>query len=399
MIRWPAHFEPERSPVFVHNELVMEVPPEAVWEWLIRAEFWPSWYSNSRNVVIEDGPRPDLGAGSRFQWWTFGIPLRFERRGVRAARAAGLAGRRAGRGRISRLAHRAPQRRLLGPHRGDPARHARPARQLPDARSHAQASPALARSPRTPGPPGPPARDRRPEVTVSRRREVLGNSPLTRAIHECVAHPAEPLTPPLSPRPRGEGDHFPAPPRLPRWAEAKPSPSPRRGEGARRADEGVPRACNPTVKRSNPARKMLSPCVSRSRGIEPWNTPNTRKKTDVVEPGILVVFRVFGVFRGRKTSRTIHAAARPRPWRRSSLCAALRCRGNQRVGRVASESSGRYPTWMTEKTSNRRRTDAATIAAPRRRPRRPGICVGIDLAGVEYRETGVAILRGGGSTC
>ena len=69
--------------------------------------------------------------------------------------------------------------------------------------------------------------------------------------------------------------------------------------------------------------------------------------------------------------------------------------GNQRVGRVASESSGRYPTWMTEKTSNRRRTDAATIAAPRRRPRRPGICVGIDLAGVEYRETGVAILRGG----
>jgi predicted nuclease with RNAse H fold len=29
------------------------------------------------------------------------------------------------------------------------------------------------------------------------------------------------------------------------------------------------------------------------------------------------------------------------------------------------------------------------------RPRRPGICVGIDLAGVPYRETGVAILRGG----
>ena len=31
----------------------------------------------------------------------------------------------------------------------------------------------------------------------------------------------------------------------------------------------------------------------------------------------------------------------------------------------------------------------------RRRPRRPGVCVGIDLAGVEHRETGVAILRGG----
>ncbi len=30
-----------------------------------------------------------------------------------------------------------------------------------------------------------------------------------------------------------------------------------------------------------------------------------------------------------------------------------------------------------------------------RRPRRPGVCVGIDLAGVPHRETGVAILRNG----
>jgi predicted nuclease with RNAse H fold len=32
---------------------------------------------------------------------------------------------------------------------------------------------------------------------------------------------------------------------------------------------------------------------------------------------------------------------------------------------------------------------------PKRRPRSPGICVGIDLAGVEHRETGVAVLRRG----
>jgi uncharacterized protein len=35
------------------------------------------------------------------------------------------------------------------------------------------------------------------------------------------------------------------------------------------------------------------------------------------------------------------------------------------------------------------------MGRPRRRPRRPGICVGIDLAGVAHRETGVAVLRGG----
>ena len=33
--------------------------------------------------------------------------------------------------------------------------------------------------------------------------------------------------------------------------------------------------------------------------------------------------------------------------------------------------------------------------AARRRPRRPGVCVGIDLAGVPHRETGVAVLRSG----
>ena len=32
---------------------------------------------------------------------------------------------------------------------------------------------------------------------------------------------------------------------------------------------------------------------------------------------------------------------------------------------------------------------------PRRRPRTPGVCVGIDLAGVPHRETGVAVLRSG----
>jgi predicted nuclease with RNAse H fold len=35
------------------------------------------------------------------------------------------------------------------------------------------------------------------------------------------------------------------------------------------------------------------------------------------------------------------------------------------------------------------------VGRPRRRPRAPGVCVGIDLAGVAHRETGVAILRGG----
>ena len=32
---------------------------------------------------------------------------------------------------------------------------------------------------------------------------------------------------------------------------------------------------------------------------------------------------------------------------------------------------------------------------PRRRAHAPGVCIGIDLAGVPHRETGVAVLRSG----
>ena len=52
----------------------MQVPPEVVWAWLVRAKLWPTWYSNSKRVIIEGGG-PDLRPGSRFQWTTFGVRL------------------------------------------------------------------------------------------------------------------------------------------------------------------------------------------------------------------------------------------------------------------------------------------------------------------------------------
>ncbi|HKM91091.1 MAG TPA: SRPBCC domain-containing protein [Candidatus Acidoferrales bacterium] len=74
-IRWPEEFDPTRSPVFVSNELDIAASPEAVWAWLVRAELWPTWYTNSRNVRILEGPRPDLAPGTRFRWWTFGVRI------------------------------------------------------------------------------------------------------------------------------------------------------------------------------------------------------------------------------------------------------------------------------------------------------------------------------------
>jgi uncharacterized protein YndB with AHSA1/START domain len=74
-IIWPAKFDPARAPVHVRNEIDIEVPCERVWSWLIRAALWPTWYDNSSDVRFVDGAPPDLGAGTRFRWRTFGVRI------------------------------------------------------------------------------------------------------------------------------------------------------------------------------------------------------------------------------------------------------------------------------------------------------------------------------------
>ena len=75
LIRWPEGYAPGRAGVHVHNELEMPVSPESIWPWLVRAELWPTWYSNSKDVEVEGGG-PDLSPGSSFRWTTFGVRLR-----------------------------------------------------------------------------------------------------------------------------------------------------------------------------------------------------------------------------------------------------------------------------------------------------------------------------------
>jgi len=75
-IRWPNHYEPSRCPVHVRNELDMAAPRDRVWAWLTRPTLWPTWYVNSANVEILEGPGPDLKEGTRFRWKTFGITIK-----------------------------------------------------------------------------------------------------------------------------------------------------------------------------------------------------------------------------------------------------------------------------------------------------------------------------------
>lgn len=74
-IRWPVEYEPSRCPIHVRNELAIPVHAERVWSWLVRAELWPSWYENSKNVRFLEGAAPDLAAGTRFRWTTFGVTI------------------------------------------------------------------------------------------------------------------------------------------------------------------------------------------------------------------------------------------------------------------------------------------------------------------------------------
>ena len=74
-VRWPPHYSPITAPVHVRNALDMEASADAVWAWLVRAQLWPEWYPNASDVNFLSGTPPDLRAGTRFKWKTFGVRL------------------------------------------------------------------------------------------------------------------------------------------------------------------------------------------------------------------------------------------------------------------------------------------------------------------------------------
>ena len=73
-IQWPDEFAPSRAPIHVRNEQAISAPAPVVWAWLIRARDWPSWYSNSQDVIIAN-EASDLSSGATFRWQTFGVKL------------------------------------------------------------------------------------------------------------------------------------------------------------------------------------------------------------------------------------------------------------------------------------------------------------------------------------
>jgi uncharacterized protein YndB with AHSA1/START domain len=72
-INWPERYEPKEASFFVHNQIDIDAPPEAVWNVIVQAETWPAWYEGAENVKVSNGTNGVLGPRSTFTWSTMGL--------------------------------------------------------------------------------------------------------------------------------------------------------------------------------------------------------------------------------------------------------------------------------------------------------------------------------------
>ncbi len=69
-INWPLGYKPEEATFFVHNEIEIEAPPQRVWDILVQAQAWPSWYEGASDVKVIGSDDGVLRADQAFTWRT-----------------------------------------------------------------------------------------------------------------------------------------------------------------------------------------------------------------------------------------------------------------------------------------------------------------------------------------
>lgn len=72
-IHWPEEFRPDRAPIHIRNELNLRASPASVWQVLIDAQRWPSFYPQASEVDLNGANtlEPDLN----FSWKTMGLRI------------------------------------------------------------------------------------------------------------------------------------------------------------------------------------------------------------------------------------------------------------------------------------------------------------------------------------
>lgn len=64
---------------FASNEIIVAGLSVAdVWPQLDDTRAWPTYYSNAEDICFHDGSGPELSAGARFRFTTFGFPVEAE---------------------------------------------------------------------------------------------------------------------------------------------------------------------------------------------------------------------------------------------------------------------------------------------------------------------------------
>jgi len=72
-IDWPKNYIPEKSKFFVHNEIDIIADPQEVWNILIAAEEWESYYMGASDFKFTDSNSSGkLESTSVFSWKTMG---------------------------------------------------------------------------------------------------------------------------------------------------------------------------------------------------------------------------------------------------------------------------------------------------------------------------------------
>lgn len=75
LINWPADFDPKVSDFYVHNEIEIQASPEVVWQLLINASEWNSWYDGIRNIEFENPKQVTLEKNTKVFWNSMGQAL------------------------------------------------------------------------------------------------------------------------------------------------------------------------------------------------------------------------------------------------------------------------------------------------------------------------------------
>lgn len=78
-IIWPEDYLPGMTDNFASNEIIVAGLSVAdVWPLLNDTRAWPGYYSNAEDIRFHDGSGPELSAGARFRFTTFGFPVEAE---------------------------------------------------------------------------------------------------------------------------------------------------------------------------------------------------------------------------------------------------------------------------------------------------------------------------------